>query len=413
MTEAAAPDARRPRSVRRSRSARTALDLLLALACTGAAVGLHRAHIDGVEANRPSDALSTLLTIVAVAPLAARRVRPLAVLVACTTGLLGLIAGEYVVAVAPVGVIIAFYSVAAWGTRRAARVAVGVVAAGLATTAVLRPVDLSLEGIVVNGVLLGVSWVLGTGVRERRVLHEAQVGATLQELDLQRERADRAAVEERLRISRELHDVLGHAMSVMVVQAGVAQHLLRTRPDQAADALTRISDTGRNSLEELRRLLTVIREGDQPVRPHDDLPGLSALPALAAEVTAAGLPVRLTCDVEGVLPDGVALATYRIVQEALTNTLRHAGPTTATVAVWRTGTELRIEVTDDGRGAAEPQGEPGRGLAGMRERVAVYGGEITTGPGEHGYRVHARIPLHALPAQRSVAGSPARGSVQS
>lgn len=395
-------------AVLRAPRATRVFDALLALGCTVVAVALHRSHVDGVETNQTSDLVSTVLTVIAVAPLAIRRNRPLPALLACAAGLVGLMAGEYVVAVAPVGVLIALYSVAAWGTVRATHQAVGAVAAVLAATAVMRPVDLSLQGIAVNGVLLAVGWVLGTGVRERKALHDAQVAAARRELDLERERADRAAVEERLRISRELHDVLGHAMSVMVVQAGVAQHLLATRPDEATAALARITDTGRGSLDELRRLLSVIRDGDQSAQSSHSLVGLSALPALAADVTAAGLPVRLSCEVGRDIPTGVQLAAYRIAQEALTNTLRHAGPATATVTVRRLGNDLQIEVADDGRGAVQPPGEPGRGLAGMRERVAVYGGTLTTGRGtDGGYRVDARIPLEG----RSATASSAPGAV--
>jgi signal transduction histidine kinase len=380
-------------------------DILLALGCMVVAVVLHRSHVDGVEANRASGLLSTALTVLAVAPLAVRRVQPVAALLLCSAGLLGLMAGQYVVAVAPVGVLIAFYSVAAWGTVRATYLALGAVAAVLAATTVLRPVDLSHEGVAVNGTLLAVGLVLGTGVRERRALHEVQVGAAMRELDLERERADRAAIEERLRISRELHDVLGHAMSVMVVQAGVAQHLLDSRPDQAAAALGRITDTGRGSLEELRRLLSVIRDGEPSAHAGAELVGLDALPTLVAEVTSAGVPVELTCDIDGPLPAGVELAAYRIVQEALTNTLRHAGPGTATVVVRRLGTDLQVEVTDSGRGETPAPATAGGGLRGMRERVAVYGGTLSTGCASGGgYRVDARIPLPGRPA-------PTRGAV--
>ena len=394
MAGTAPPTTAGPGDLRRTSGSTRVFDVLLALGCTVVAVTLHRSQVDGVEANRASDLMSTALTVIAVAPLAIRRTRPLTALVACAAGLVGLMAGGYVVAVAPVGVLIALYSVAAWGTVRATHQALGAVAAVLAATALMRPVDLSLQGIAVNGVLLVVGWVLGTGVRERKALHDVQVAAARRELDLERERADRAAVEERLRISRELHDVLGHAMSVMVVQAGVAQHLLATRPDEAAQALARITETGRGSLDELRRLLSVIRDGDPSAPSSQELVGLDALAALVDDVTAAGLPVRLSCDVGRGIPDGVQLAAYRIVQEALTNTLRHAGPATATVEVRHVGNDLQVEVTDDGIGAALPRGGAGRGLAGMRERVAVYGGTLTTGSGtDGGYRVAARIPL--------------------
>ncbi|WP_298889759.1 histidine kinase [uncultured Serinicoccus sp.] len=376
----------------------TVFDAVLALGCTLIAVTVHRSHLDGVDANRTSDLVSTALTVIAVAPLASRRSRPLAALAACSIGLLGLMAGEYVVAVAPVGVLIAFYSVTAWGTVRAARHGLVVVAAVVVATALLRPVDLSLEGVAVNGALLVVGLVLGTGVKERRLLHEAQVAAALRDLDLERERADRASLEERLRISRELHDVLGHAMSVMVVQAGVAQHLLSARPDEAAAALARIADTGRSSMHELRRLLSVIREGDPSTHSAHGLVGLDDLPALASGMAAAGLPVALDCSIDGDVPAGIELAAYRIIQEALTNTLRHAGSATVSVTLQRRGDDLLIDIVDDGRGGAPSVRGSGRGLAGMRERVAVYGGELTTGPRRlGGYRVHARIPLNAQP----------------
>jgi signal transduction histidine kinase len=155
-------------------------------------------------------------------------------------------------------------------------------------------------------------------------------------------------------------------------------------------------------MEELRRLLSVIRDGDR-LAPSSERVGLDALAALVADVAAAGLPVGLSCEVERGIPEGVQLAAYRIVQEALTNTLRHAGPATATVTVRHVGNDLQVEVVDDGRGAAPP-GEAGRGLAGMRERVAIYGGTLSTSsPPDGGYRVDARIPLKGRPARTTSA----------
>lgn len=385
-----------------------AFDLLVAVGCTAFAVAVHRSGVDAVAANREVDLLSTLLTVLAVAPIAVRRRQPLPVMGCCTTSLLGLMAGDYAVAVAPVGLLIAFYTVAAWGTRHSARVALGVVMATLAATALLRPVDLSVQGIAVNCLLLAVGWVLGTGAWERRALHEAHVEAAARELEYERERAGRAAVDERLRISRELHDVLGHAISVMMVQAGVAQHLLGSRPDQAAEALARVTDTGRSSLEELRRLVSVIRDGGQQGA-TGELPGLAELSALAADMTAAGVAVRLRCEVDQEIPAGVALAAYRIVQEALTNTLRHAGPAQASVVVRCDGGELEIEVADNGRGNEGHEDARGRGLVGMSERVAVYGGDLSTGPGaDRGYVVRARIPLPGGPADALADALPER-----
>src|SRR4051794_25321154 len=296
-------------------------DLLLAAATVAAALGVHLAGLDDIPANRAPDAVSVLLTVAATAPLAMRRRYPLAVLTACLAGVLALAAGRYAVGAAPLGAIIAFYTVAAVGSRRAARNGVVVLLASLAVLAAARPVDLSTEGILINGALLVGGWVLGTGTRERRALHEAQVLEAERRIELERERGSRAAAEERLRITRELHDVLGHAMSVMVVQAGVAEHLLETQPAQAREAIARIGRTGRSSLQEMRRLLQTTRDAaDTPgLRPQ---PGLADLPSLVAQVEAAGLPVDLRAadGPNGTAGDGspgVELAVYRLVQEAV------------------------------------------------------------------------------------------------
>jgi signal transduction histidine kinase len=201
----------------------------------------------------------------------------------------------------------------------------------------------------------------------------------------------RAAAEERLRITRELHDVLGHALSVVVVQAGAAEQLLDTDRGAARQALADIARTGRSSLTEIREVLGRLRE-DEPSGPPPAPPSLGDLPALVARVEAAGLPVRLRLDPElDALVPGVGLAAYRVVQEALTNCLKHATASTAWVTVTREGDDVLVEVRDDGAGPTSVM--EGNGLAGMRERVAAYGGEVVAGPADgHGFLVHARIP---------------------
>jgi signal transduction histidine kinase len=273
-------------------SCRAGWDVPLAAVTVAVALGVHLADLDAIPANRSADALSVLLTVAATAPLALRHRHPLAVLAVCLAGVLALAAGRYAVGTAPLGAIIAFYTVAAVGSRRTARRGVVVLVVGLAVLALLRPIDLSAEGILVNCAMLVGGWVLGTGIRERRALHEAQVLEAERRVELERERGSRAAAEERLRITRELHDVLGHAMSVMVVQAGVAEHLLDTQPSQARDAIARIGRTGRSSLQELRQLLHNTRDTADAagLRPQ---PGLADLPSLVAQVEAAGLPVEL------------------------------------------------------------------------------------------------------------------------
>ncbi|MGI5241587.1 sensor histidine kinase [Dactylosporangium sp. CA-139066] len=364
-----------------------AWDLALAAVLLAAAVLVHATAYDAVAANRAPDPLSYALTAAAVAPVALRRVRPLAVLVACFPGLLALMALHYSVGTAVLGVGVAFYTVAAWDTPRNGRLGVAVLVTGLAATAVLDPIDLSAEGIAVNGAVLLGGWILGSGTRERRERHAAEM------LRAQAEAA-RASAEERLRITRELHDVLGHALSVMVVQAGVAEHLMDSRPEQARRAVAAIAETGRGSLEEMRRMLTVLRDETSP--PQEPAPRLATPPRLVERVERAGLAVTLTLDVGGAqLSEGVELAVYRIIQEALTNCFKHARAARAEVRVTHAGGAVEVEVTDDGAGpAAGPGG--GQGLAGMRERVAVYRGELDTGPGERGgFRVRARLPVAA------------------
>ncbi|WP_249998763.1 sensor histidine kinase [Actinoplanes sp. M2I2] len=372
------------------------------------ALGVHLAGLDGVPENRVPDAFSVLLTVAATAPLAVRNRYPLAVLTACLAGALGLVALRYAAGAAPVGTIVAFYTVAAVGSRRTGRHGVVVLLVGLVLLAVLRPIDLSAEGAVVNCALLVGGWVLGTGTRERRALHEAQVLEAERRVELERERASRAAVEERLRLTRELHDVLGHAMSVMVVQAGVAEHLLDAQPSQAREAIARVGRTGRSSLQEMRQLLRTTRD-TADASGLSPQPGLADLPALVARVETAGLPVELrSAGDPGDASPGIELAVYRLVQEALTNTLKHAGPARARVHLSHPAGAVEIEVVDDGRGRSpdEVRGAEGHGLIGMRERVAVYAGQLITGNApDGGFRVWARFPLPGGTPGRNAAGT--------
>jgi signal transduction histidine kinase len=214
------------------------------------------------------------------------------------------------------------------------------------------------------------------------------------------EEARRRAGEERMRIARELHDVLAHNISLINVQAGVALHLMDEQPGQSRTALQAIKQASNDALGELRSVLDVLRQGDE-AEPRSPASGLAQLDRLVAGAEATGLEVRTR--VQGVprpLPAGTDLAAYRIVQESLTNVTRHAGPdANATVRIAYGPAELTVEVTDDGRGSAPPsaaatQLRPGRGLVGMRERVAALGGELTAAarPGG-GFRVEARLPL--------------------
>ena len=281
----------------------------------------------------------------------------------------------------------------------------------LALTAILDPVDLSREGAIISGAAFAGIILLATSTRARRERAEADVRAAEQRVTLERERADAereraslTATQERLRITRELHDVIGHAMSVMVVQAGAAGRLLDIAdPDRARTAVAEIGNTGRRAMAEMRNLLGVLRDGatEGDGAPRAPAPTLDDVPSLVVRVGQAGLPTTVV--VHGtplVVTPGVGLAAYRIVQEALTNCLKHSGATCASVDVTYRPTELEILVTDDGAGLAHGTVEPsaGHGLAGMRERVAAYGGDLTIGDRpEGGFRVRATFPLTVAP----------------
>jgi signal transduction histidine kinase len=286
----------------------------------------------------------------------------------------------------------------ACGAHRDGREAV----AGLVVVATALPVVIAtMDGRVVADfifpTLLGiVAWLAGRAMRARARMTEQLHEATARLVAAGEEERRLAAVDERRRIAREMHDLVAHSMSVMVVQAGGARRILDRDPGRALEAATRIERTGREALAEMRHLLGVLHGPD--ARPAlAPQPTLAELDQLVARARAAGLPASL--DLRGErrpLPAGLDVAAYRIVQEALTNALKHAGgaPTTVTVE-WHAG-GIELEVHDDGTAGAV-DGGPGHGLVGMRERVRLYGGDLETGPADGGgWRVRATLPLEEL-----------------
>jgi signal transduction histidine kinase len=239
---------------------------------------------------------------------------------------------------------------------------------------------------------LALGWMFGAYLGELR-------GRAARVRREQENETKRAIAEEQARIARELHDVLAHSISVMVVQAAAAEDVFDATPERAKESLRSIESTGRRALDEVRRVLDVVRPDEHQGADLAPQPSLSGLEDLLGHVRAAGLPVTLrivgpTSD----LPDGIDLSSYRIVQEALTNTLKHGtGASEATVELRYGPTEFSVEVCDDGVAASSPdagQIRTGRGLIGMRERVAVYGGDLTAGRGPTGgFRVRARFPV--------------------
>ena len=277
------------------------------------------------------------------------------------------------------GFAVALYSTGRYADGRAAVIGAVVVAAALPLAVIEPGQPFSLADSAFIAIFIVGPWVGGRVVR-RRQLRERGLQARAVALERDRDATAREAViEERARIARELHDVVGHAVSVMLLQARGGRRLLASEPDETRRALDAIDHAGEQALVEMRRLLGVLRETDEEpaLAPR---PSLARIDELAAEVTGAGLPVQVTVEGEPFeLPPGIDVSAYRIVQEALTNTLKHAGPARARVLVRYAPDELELEVLDDGPGTANGGG-PGHGLAGLRERVTIYGGELEAGP---------------------------------
>ena len=239
---------------------------------------------------------------------------------------------------------------------------------------------------------VGVAWTTGFAL-SRRAAQARLMAERTSQLEREHAAAERAVAEERQRIARELHDVIAHSVSVMTVQAGAVRRLLRPEQEKERDALVAVEATGRQALTEMRRLVGLLREqGTMPE--FSPQPGLGTIDSLLDGVRAAGLPVEL--EVAGSpheLPPGVDLAAYRVVQEALTNALKYAGPAHAWVEVAWGDDQLELTIANDGRSDGDATGG-GQGLDGMRERVSLYGGEIASGPREGGgYVVRARLPI--------------------
>ncbi len=372
---------------------------LVALLILVAVVTRESSNFDGGAVPHEADALSMVLAIAMILPLLWRRRFPIQVVVlAHAVYFARLFLGYSPDGASNPTVLIAVYSVGAYAARPAgdiARVVVGVLAA--AGLAVSVAVDLfEFPTVVVMFATWIAAAVIGDTVYSRRRYQEA-LEERARALEIERDQSARlAAQEERARISRELHDVWAHTLTMVVVQAGAADEVLESSPEDARRALGRIQHASRQALVEVRRLIA--SDPDAPSERRPPAPGLSSLPDLVEELGRSGVPVELSLagSLDDLPPD-VGFSAYRIVQQALTNTLSHGGPgVSARVDVRRENGSLLIDVEDDGLGAkaVSDPARGGRGLIGMRERVALFGGELKAGPRpEGGFAVRARIPL--------------------
>jgi signal transduction histidine kinase len=251
----------------------------------------------------------------------------------------------------------------------------------------------SVDQLILIPLDFAISWAAGLAVRERAVQAEVAESRAAQ-AEQERDVVARVAVaEERSRIARELHDIVAHAVSVMVLQVGAVRHRLPGAPSEDHEALRAVEQTGRSALAEMRHLLDAMRDDGEAIELGPQ-PGLDRLDSLLQDVGRAGLPVQLRVEGDHVdLPRGVDISAYRIIQEGLTNALKHAGATQAEVALRYVPEGLVIEVRDDGRGAVGSNGH-GHGLIGIRERVKLYGGEMSAGTcNGGGFILSAQLPL--------------------
>lgn len=350
--------------------------------------------------QRGIDAGAWILAVGLCVPISFHRRFPLVATAFALASLLGFALLRY----APypgISVFAVLFAITLHSSRRSSFIALGASMAALLAALALQPAHVAQPSDWVSTLLLAaVAFLAAVNLRQRRA-RWAAVQERAAMLEREREERDRAAVvAERLRIARELHDVVAHSMSLISVQAGVGRHVIDTDVSSARDALAVIEATSRTSLTEMRRLLGVLREGDETVG-VTPAPGLDDLPALIAQTRRSGLGVTFDATGgPGELPPAVALTAYRIVQEALTNVIKHGGPV-AHVRVDRRVGEVILEVTDDGRADVTPRraAGSGHGLVGMRERVALYGGQfVATGRPVGGFRVFASLPYGAEPS---------------
>lgn len=340
---------------------------------------------------RDPNAFAVVLALGCSLPLFVRRRAPFSALLVSVTSVVVLTAMQFPSGVQSQTLIIFAYSAGSWCTGIRRPLGFAAIVAGVAIVAAFGIPDASTANILLVGAIYVAAYFLGTATRNHR-LYTDELERRTATLERERdEQARRAVADERLRIAQELHDVVAHSMGVIAVQAGVGAHVIDDDPAEAKRALDAIATTSRTALTEIRRLLGGLRSGGAAYEPA---PGLADLGRLVADLADAGLAIEVHVDGErGDVPPGVDLTAYRIVQEALTNVLRHAGPARARVCIGYQPQTLRLEIVDDGRGVDGRASAGGHGLLGMRERVGVYGGSLDAGPRSGGgFGVVAVLP---------------------
>ncbi|AXT85767.1 two-component sensor histidine kinase [Aeromicrobium sp. A1-2] len=360
-----------------------AIGLTAAVLAVVALLGADPSTID--PRLRDPDAVAVIATLAAAGSLAWRRRRPLTSFAVMVAGCLVVTLADHYIGLLSVLFLLSLYSLAAHGRRRRGLAGFGIAVACFVGLALLDVPDLGTSVLLQSLALLVAAWALGDAVRSRREQQRVQ----------QREQVEAAVTDERLHIARELHDVVAHSMSLIAVQAGVGAYVIRSDVAAAERSLEVIADTSRRALEQTRAMLGMLREAPEgATRPPAQ--GLHEISALVEDMRAAGLTVQLTGP--SAMPDldaAASLAAYRIVQESLTNIIKHSASATATVTLNASPTGLSIQVVDPGPTRPEQGLGPGHGLLGLRERVRLLAGTLDVGPHDAGFRVLAVLPLGA------------------
>jgi signal transduction histidine kinase len=341
---------------------------------------------------RDPDALAVLLALFCAVPYFFRRRAPLAVFLISVSALVLLSIRDYPSQAQAQTLIVGTFTVGSHSAGIKRATAVAAIGLSFLIIAIAGIPETNGGNLISSIAIFMASYFFGSTVRNRRLyMQQLEERAATAELEKDEE-AKRAVANERLRIAQDLHDVVAHSMGVIAVQAGVGAHVIDNDPAEAKKSLEAIATTSRSTLTEIRRMLGVLREDE--AAQYAPAPGLADLDRLVSDVGAAGLDVNVETEGDSTnLPPGVDFTAYRIVQESLTNVLKHAGPAHAYVRLDFEPTTLRIEVCDDGRGVNGRAQAGGHGLLGMRERVGVYGGEFDAGPrAGGGYRVAVTLP---------------------
>jgi len=381
------------------------LDVTLALVATVMSVlSLVSTDVAAIDPRlEPPDPVAVIATAIAGLSLVWRRSRPVASFSVFTAGCLVVTLTDHYIGLLSVVLLFSLYSLAAHGRRRQG--VIGLVASIVVfnVLALLDVPDLRTSDLLQAFALLVVAWAVGDAIRSRRAHQTERLLVAERDAAAARDQAARAVVEERLRIARELHDVVAHSMSLIAVQAGVGGHVIRTDVDAAERALDVIAETSRKALAQTRSMLGLLRDQDTgPTAPP--VQSLGDLGLLVADLRDAGVEVALKIEgTQRLLEPTVELTAYRVVQESLTNVLKHSGSTQAEVGVDYRDDGVDIEVSDDGSGGrvrvGVGTGSGGHGLVGLRERTRLLGGDLEYGPVDgRGFRVFAHLPCSSLEA---------------